>query len=65
MPTNARELAQFVHAIAGGGIPGRASFDAMKAFTDCGFSDNPAINGVGLGLAATSCGPHGGDRQSC
>ncbi len=50
MATNARELALFVHALAVGKILGAASFEAMKAFTDCSFPDNAAIDGVGLGL---------------
>ncbi len=50
MATSARELARFVHALADGRIPAGAGFDAMSAFADCRFPDNPAIDGVGPGL---------------
>ena len=48
--TNARELALFVHALASGRILERTGLDEMRAFTDCSFPDNPAIDGVGSGL---------------
>ena len=48
--TNARELALFVHALAGEKILERTGLEEMKAFTDCSFPDNSAIDGVGSGL---------------
>lgn len=58
MAGSARELALFLRALAGGRIAGSAGFDAMNAFIDCRFPDNPAIDGVGPGLFRFRLGGH-------